>query len=67
MADIALSLLVLTTLALICGAVWIWRTRRAGRQALLMLVLATVITVNVALWVVPDESGQSLVTADPDR
>ncbi len=67
MADIALSLMVLTTLALIGGAVWLWRRRNAGRQALLMLVLAAVIAANVALWVVPDESGKSLATAAPDR
>ena len=67
MTDIALSLMVLTTLALIGGAVWLWRRKRAGRRALLMLVLAAVIAVNVALWVVPDESGQSLATAASDR
>ncbi len=67
MASTALSLMVLTALALLGGAVWLWRKRRAGRQALLMLVLAAVIAVNVALWAVPNQSGQTLATATPER
>ncbi len=59
--------MVLTAFALLGGAVWLWRKRRAGRQALLMLVLAAVIAVNVALWAVPDQSGQTLATATPER
>jgi drug/metabolite transporter superfamily protein YnfA len=58
-----LSLMVLTALALVAGAWWLWRKRRAVRQALLMLVLAAVIAVNVAIWAVPTDSGQSLATA----
>lgn len=67
MAETALSLMVLTALALLAGAVWLWRKRRAGRQALLMLVLAVVIAVNVAIWLAPTESGGTLATAAPDR
>ena len=67
MAATVLSLMVLTALALVGGAWWLWRTKRAGRQALLMLVLAVVMAANVALWAVPDESGQTLATATPER
>jgi len=48
MAATMLSLMVLTALALVGGAAWLWHSRRAGRQFLLMLVLAAVIAVNVA-------------------
>lgn len=65
MASTVLSLMVLTALALLGGAMWLWRKQRAGRQAMLMLVLAAVIAVNVALWAVPDQSGQTLATAKP--
>jgi drug/metabolite transporter superfamily protein YnfA len=67
MAATVLSLMVLTALALVGGAAWLWRRRRAGRQALLMLVLAAVIAVNVGLWILPDESGRTLATAAPER
>jgi len=67
MAATVLSLMVLTALALVGGAWWLWRRKRAGRQALLMLVLAAVMAANVALWAVPDESGQTLATATPER
>lgn len=61
MAATALSLLVLTVLALLAGAYWL--SRRGGRrkQIVLMLVLAAVLAANVALWTLPDKSGQSLV------
>lgn len=67
MAPTVLSLMVLTALALLAGAWWLWRTHRAGRQALLMLVLAAVIAANVALWALPDDSGRTLATATPER
>jgi uncharacterized membrane-anchored protein len=67
MAETVLSLMVLTALVLVAGAAWLWRKKRAGRQATLMLVLAAVIAINVALWAVPDRSGQTLATAAPAR
>ena len=56
--DLVLSILVLTALALVCGAVVLWR-RRQRQQALLMLVLAGVMAVNVGIWVLPDEAGEA--------
>jgi hypothetical protein len=67
MAATVLSLMVLTAIALLGGAWWFWRKQRAGRQALLMVVLAAVIAVNVAIWAVPNQSGETLVTANPER
>ncbi|MBV1688056.1 hypothetical protein KRR38_10310 [Novosphingobium sp. G106] len=63
MASLALSLLVLTTLALIVGAFWLWRRGGSRKQVTLMLVLAVVMAVNVAIWTLPGQSGQSLVSA----
>jgi hypothetical protein len=66
MAATVLSLMVLTALALVGGAAWLWRKRGAGRQALLMLVLAGVIAVNIVIWAAPTDSGQSLLAGTPD-
>ncbi|MCJ2181230.1 hypothetical protein MTR62_00685 [Novosphingobium sp. 1949] len=62
---IALSLLVLTTLALAAGAVFLWRREGYRRQAALMLVLALVLAANVAIWTVPVRSGASLAQGAP--
>ena len=67
MAATVLSLMVLTALALLGGAFWFWRRQRSGRQAVLMLVLAAVIAVNVAIWAMPGENGETLIAAKPDR
>lgn len=57
--SIVLSILVLTAIALLAGAVYLWRQGGHERQALLMLVLAIVAAVNVAIWTVPDAEGTS--------
>ncbi len=58
MFETALSLLVLGCVALLGGAYLQWR-RGNRKQAGLMLILAVVFATNVAIWAVPDESGQS--------
>ena len=63
--ETALSLLVLTAIALVGGAIYLWRGRGLVRQAILMLVLAAVMAVNVAIWTVPDNEGRSLAGAAP--
>lgn len=55
--DLVLSILVLAAFALAGGAIVLWR-RGQRQQALLMLVLAGVMAVNVGIWVLPDEAGQ---------
>lgn len=57
-----LSVVMLAALALVAGAIYLWR-RDARRQAGLMLVLALVMVVNVLIWTVPDSAG----TAPIDR
>lgn len=58
--DIALSLLVLTTVALILGAAALLRRGGYRRQVVLMLVLAAVMAINVAIWTLPTPEGSSL-------
>ncbi|MFA7604252.1 MAG: hypothetical protein WCY29_14710 [Novosphingobium sp.] len=57
----ALSLLVLTIVALLLGAAWLWRRGGSRKQAVLMLVLAAVMAVNVAIWTIPVPGGEALV------
>lgn len=58
---IALSLLVLTAIALVGGAYVLFR-RGKRQQALLMLGLALVMALNVAIWTWPTQTGETLVT-----
>lgn len=58
--DIALSLLVLTVIALILGAIALYRRGGYRRQAGLMLVLAGVMIVNIVIWTLPNREGKSL-------
>jgi hypothetical protein len=54
--DAVLSVVMLTAVALIAGAIFQWR-RGARRQAGLMLALAAVMIANVLIWTVPDSTG----------
>ncbi|AOR76110.1 hypothetical protein QUC32_17720 [Novosphingobium resinovorum] len=58
--DIALSLLVLTVIALVLGAIALLRRGGYRKQAVLMLVLAGVMIVNIAIWTLPGRDGRSL-------
>lgn len=60
MASFALSLLVLTALALVLGAAWLWRRGGSRKQVALMLVLAAVLAINVAIWTLPGPQGTTL-------
>ena len=55
-----LSAVMLAALALVAGAIYLWR-REARKQAGLMLVLAMVMIVNVLIWTVPDSAGTTLI------
>lgn len=54
-----LSILVLVAIALVAGAVVLWRRPGFRKQAVLMLVLAAVALVNVGIWTLPDASGDA--------
>ena len=60
--DTVLSVVALAALALVAGAIYLWR-RGVRKQAGLMLVLAVVMMVNVLIWTLPDSGG----TAPIDR
>ncbi len=52
-----LSILVLATIALLIGAVYLWRKGGHGKQAALMVLLAAIAATNVAIWTVPTSEG----------
>lgn len=54
-----LSILMLAAIALVAGAVALWRKPGFRKQAMLMLVLAAVMIVNVAIWTLPNASGSA--------
>ena len=58
MSDWLFSVMMLTALALVAGAVVNWRARRDGKRAALMLVLALIIIANVAIWTLPGPKGE---------
>lgn len=51
--EIALSLVVLTIIALVLGAVFLLRRGGYRKQAWLMLLLAAIMAGNVAIWSMP--------------
>lgn len=59
MLDAVLSLLVLAAIALVIGAFMMWRRTGNLKNALLMVLLAVVALVNVAIWTLPDASGDA--------
>jgi glucan phosphoethanolaminetransferase (alkaline phosphatase superfamily) len=62
MANLILSIATFGALLLLFGAWKRFRRDGAGKQMWLMILAALVIFANIAIWVVPDDKGQSLVT-----
>ena len=56
-----LSILMLACLALLIGAFVFYRRRGLVKQVWLMTVLAVVLAINVAIWVVPSDGGTAPV------
>jgi len=54
-----LSIMVLAAIALLGGALWLWRNGGSQRQIALMLLLAVIIAGNVAIWVLPGADGNA--------
>ena len=48
-----LSILMLAAVALVAGAVYLWRRGASRLQVALMLVMALVMAINVAIWTLP--------------
>jgi len=64
--DMVLSIVMLAAVALVIGAFLLWRRTGQTKQPLLMLVLAAIAAANVAIWTVPDASGEAPLAHLPD-
>ena len=62
MFDLVISIIVLAAIALAAGAFVLWR-KGITRQAMLMAILAFVMIINVAIWLVPLEGGDTPMEA----
>jgi hypothetical protein len=49
----------LAALALVAGAVVLWRRTGQIKQPALMVLLAVIAVLNVLIWTVPSESGEA--------
>lgn len=63
MTSFVLSLAMLTAMALIAGAVVLFR-RGLRKQPVLMVILAAVMIGNVVIWSIPARNGGSLLDQD---
>ena len=59
--DTILSILALAVVGLVIGAIALWRRGGRMKQVWLMLLLAAVAAANIAIWIVPDATGQAPV------
>ena len=64
---LVLSLLMRAIIALVIGAYALWRRGGSLKQIALMLLLAVVMAVNVAIWTLPDASGNSPLANLPQQ
>ena len=60
MLDAALSLMMLAAIALVAGALFLFR-RGERQRPVLMLVLAAIMGVNLVIWTAPTQQGTTLV------
>lgn len=63
MTGAILSIAMIAGFALLWGAWKLWKREGLGQKVWLMVAAALVIFANVAIWTVPDKSGNTLVTA----
>ena len=64
MVNLLLTVALFAGVLLLIGAWKKWRRGDSGQQMWLMVIAALVIFANVAIWVVPDNKGQSLITGE---
>lgn len=62
MTDIVLSIVMLAALALVAGAVVLWRRTGQVKQPALMLLLAVIAVMNVLIWTIPTSTGEAPIT-----
>lgn len=56
-----LSILVIAAIALVLGAGLLLRKGGSRKQAVLMVIVAAILVINVLIWTVPDGSGEAPV------
>ncbi len=59
MTEIVLSIVMLAALALVAGAVVLWRRTGEVRNPALMVLLAVIAVANVLIWTLPSKGGQA--------
>lgn len=59
MTDVVLSIVMLAALALVAGAVVLWRRTGEVKNPALMVFLAVIAVVNVLIWTLPSTGGQA--------
>ena len=57
--NLVLSIVMLAAVALLIGAFVLWRRTGDTKKAMLMVMLAAIAAMNVAIWTVPDTSGEA--------
>lgn len=66
MTDIVLSIVMLAAIALVVGAVFLWRRTGEAKQPALMVILALVALANVLIWTIPTNDGESPLDQAPE-
>jgi hypothetical protein len=59
MTDVVLSIVMLAALALVAGAVVLWRRTGQVKNPALMVLLAVIAVLNVLIWTVPNAGGEA--------
>jgi hypothetical protein len=59
--NIVLSILVIAAVALVAGAVLLWRKGGSRTQAVLMVIVAAILIANVLIWTLPYGNGEAPV------
>jgi hypothetical protein len=67
MVNAFLSIGMLAGFALLWGAWRLWKRDGLGQKVWLMVAAALVIFANVAIWTVPDKSGNTLIKTSTVR
>lgn len=57
MTDIVLSIVMLAAIALVVGAIILWRRTGQIKQPALMVLLAGIAVINVLIWTIPSPGG----------
>lgn len=65
--DIVLSIVMLAAIALVAGAVVLWRRTGEVRNPALMVLLAGIAVANVLIWTLPSPGGKAPIEAIRDE